>query len=192
MTRLGVRQAEAVMRRFGLAEEHLVGLRFAINVALATTIVWNTWRAIGDSSPIWAIASMITASDPQPDEARRMFKGRLVNVGVGSAIGFVFLVVGGARSWLLPVALAATVLVSSYVVRVKAMWRQAPITAAIVIAAALQTESSATGIAEGLHKVAEVVFGCLVGLMVSLMMSRVWLIRQPASDLCDGRGRVTG
>ena len=179
MTRLGVRQAEAVMRRFGLAEEHLIGLRFAINVAIATTIVWNIWRAIADSNPIWAIASMIAASDPQPDEARRMFTSRLVNVAVGSAIGFVFLVVDGARNWLLPIALAATVLVSSYVIRVKTMWRQAPITAAIVIAAALETDSSATGIVAGLHKVAEVIFGCVVGLMVSLMMSRVWLIREP-------------
>jgi uncharacterized membrane protein YccC len=191
MTRLGVRQAEAVMRRFGLVEEHLIGLRFAINVALATTIVWNIWQAIADSNPIWAIASMIAASDPQPDEARRMFTSRLVNVAVGSAIGFVFLVAGGARSWLLPIALAATVLVSSYVIRVKTMWRQAPITAAIVIAAALQTDSSATGIVEGLHKVAEVLFGCVVGLMVSLMMSKVWLIRRPASDLCDGDGHLT-
>jgi uncharacterized membrane protein YccC len=186
MTRLGVRQAEAVMRRFGLAERHLIGLRFAINVGLATTIVWNTLRAIGDSNPIWAIASMVAASDPQPGEARRMFKSRLVNVVVGSTTGFIFLVVGGARNWLLPVALAATVLMSSYVVRVKTMWRQAPITAAIVIAAALENDSSATGIAQGLHKVAEVIFGCLVGLIVSLMMSRVWLIREPGSDLYPG------
>jgi hypothetical protein len=40
MARLGVAQAEALMRRFGLTQEHLVGIRFAINVAIATTIVW--------------------------------------------------------------------------------------------------------------------------------------------------------
>jgi hypothetical protein len=170
------------MRRFGLSEAHLVGLRFAINVGIATTIVWNTLRAIGYGNPIWAIASMIAASDPQPDEARRMFKSRLVNVAVGSATGFIFLVAGGTRNWLLPVALAATVLVSSYVVRIKTMWRQAPITAAIVIAAAVEKESSATGIVQGLYKVAEVVFGCFVGLMVSLAMSRVWLIRGPIEE----------
>ena len=165
------------MRRLGLTD--LVGLRFAVNVALATTITWNVLQAIGDRNPIWAIASMVAASDPQPEEARRMFKCRLINVVVGSAAGFIFLLVGGTQSWILPLAMAATVLVSSYVVRVKTMWRQAPITAAVVIASALTANSSAIGIAQGLHKVAEVVFGCLVGMTVSLVMSKAWLIQPP-------------
>jgi len=165
------------MERFGLSDEDLLGVRFAINVAIATVIVWNVLRAIGDPNPIWAIASMVAASDPQPDEARRMFKARLTNVAVGSVAGLVFLVVGGHDDWILPLALAATVLVSSYVVRVKTMWRQAPITAAVVIAAAITSDSSAVGVLKGLHKVAEVVFGCLTGITVSLIMSKVWLIQ---------------
>jgi len=157
-------------------------VRFAINVALATTIVWNVLQAVGDRNPIWAIASMIAASDPQPEEARRLFKCRLVNVAVGSAAGLIFLLVGGAQSWILPLALAVTVLVSSYVVRIKTMWRQAPITAAVVIAAAISSESSAIGIQQGLHKVAEVVFGCLVGMTISLVMSKIWLIQPSAGE----------
>jgi hypothetical protein len=176
-----ISHAEALLNRFGLSSTHLVGLRFAINVALATTIVWNVLHAVGDRNPIWAIASMVAASDPQPEEARRLFKCRLANVAVGSAAGLIFLLVGGAQSWILPVALGATVLVSTYVVRIKTMWRQAPITAAVVIAAAISSESSAIGIQQGLHKVAEVVFGCLVGMTISLVMSRVWLI-QPSTE----------
>ena len=174
-------RADALLKRFGLSSEHLVGLRFAINVALATTIVWNVLQAMGDSNPIWAIASMVAASDPQPEEARRLFKCRLINVAVGSAAGLIALLVGGAENWVLPLALAATVLVSSYVIRIKTMWRQAPITAAVVIAAAISSESSAIGIQQGLHKVAEVVFGCLVGMTISLVMSKVWLI-QPSTE----------
>ncbi len=170
------------MKRFGLEEAHLVGMRFAINVAIATTIVWYTLEAIGDSNPIWAIASMLAASDPAPGEARRMFRCRLINVAVGSATGFIFLLVGGAHAWVLPLALAAAVLVSTYVVRVKTMWRQAPITAAVVIAAAAASGSYAVGLAHGLHKVAEVVFGCVVGVVVSVAMSRVWLIHTPAVE----------
>lgn len=163
-------------------EADLIGVRFAINVAIATTIVWHVLKTTGDSNPVWAIASMIAASDPQPVEARRMFRCRLINVTVGSAIGFVFLILGGNQAWVLPLALAAAVLMSVYVVRVKTMWRQAPITAAVVIASAVAHESVRVGIAQGLHKVAEVVFGCLVGIVVSLAMSRVWPIRSPAED----------
>jgi uncharacterized membrane protein YccC len=194
MARFGVRQAEALMRRFDLAQEHLVGMRFAINVALATTIVWHTLRALDDRTPSWAIASMVAASDPQPAEARRMFRSRLINVGVGCASGLIFLAVGGSREWILPLALAATVLVSAYVVRIKTMWRQAPITAAIIIAAAALNESTAVGVAQGLRKVAEVAFGCLVGMVVSLIMSKVWLIQPSIEETPPGsrRSRAEG
>jgi uncharacterized membrane protein YccC len=170
------------MKRFGLSYEHLLGFRFAINVGIATTIVWASLRAIGDSNPIWAIASMVAASDPQPDEARRMFKARLINVVVGCTMGLLFLLISGASEWMLPIALAVTVLVSSYVIRVKTMWRQAPITAAIVIAAGVLGGSATAGLGHGLHKVAEVLYGCLVGLAVSWIMSRVWLIKPPAGE----------
>jgi hypothetical protein len=62
------------------------------------------------------------------------------------------------------------------------MWRQAPITAAVVIASAITADSQVIGLTRGLHKIAEVVFGCLVGMTVSLVMSKVWIIRSPASD----------
>jgi len=170
------------MMRLGLSYERMEGWLFAVNVALGTTIVWHTLRAFSDTNPIWAIASMIASSDPQPDEARRMFKCRLANVAVGGAAGLIFLIVGGPQVWVLPLALAATVLVSMYVVRVKTMWRQAPITAAIVIASAVTANSAAIGVVKGFHKMAEVVFGCLVGIMVSIALSRVRFVRPSAKE----------
>ena len=109
-----------------------------------------------------------------------MFRSRIINVLVGCAVGLVFLLVGGSSEWKLPLALAVTVLVSSYLVRIQTMWRQAPITAAIVIAAGLTHHSKLSGIEHGLHKVAEVLLGCLMGLVVSWMMSKVWPLPEPA------------
>jgi hypothetical protein len=40
--------------------------------------------------------------------------------------------------------------------------------------------SRLAGIATGLHKVAEVIFGCIVGLLVSWLMSKIWLVQTPA------------
>ncbi|POY38984.1 hypothetical protein C3K47_00340 [Solitalea longa] len=184
MARRSSQKAEALMKQLGLSLDHILALRFAINVAIATCIVWTTLRAIEDTNPIWAIASMVAASDPQPAEARKMFRSRLINVMVGCATGLFFLLIGGAREWLLPVALGTTVLVSSYVVRIKTMWRQAPITAAVVIAASITHGEARAGLEYGLHKVGEVIFGCLVGLLVSLAMSKIWLI-QPSEELLE-------
>jgi len=157
-----------------LAAHDLLGLRFAINVFIASAILWYLLRHVVDSNPIWSIASMIAASEPQVKEAARMFRSRTINVLVGCAVGLLFLVVGGASEWKLPLALAVAVLVSSYVIHIQTMWRQAPITAAIVIASGLLQHSEVSGIEHGLHKVAEVLLGCLMGLCVSWLMSRIW------------------
>ena len=78
------------------------------------------------------------------------------------------------NEWKLPLALAVTVLVSSYLVHIQTMWRQAPITAALVIATGLMHQSKVSGVENGLHKVAEVLLGCVMGLCVSWLMSRIW------------------
>lgn len=180
------RRAEALLERRGIANAQLLGARFAVNVFIAGAIVWFTLRAVADTNPIWAIASMVAASEPQPQEARRLFRSRVINVLVGCASGLCFLLAGGTNDWLLPLALAATVLVSTYLVRIKTMWRQGPITAAVVIAAGITSQSAHGGIVQGLHKVAEVIFGCLVGLAVSWLMAKVWLIRPAPEEKPEG------
>jgi len=157
-----------------LKQRDLSGVRFAVNVLIASAILWYLLRHVADTNPIWAIASMIAASEPVVKEAARLFRARMVNVLVGCVVGLAFLTVGGSREWKLPIALAVTVLISSYLVNVKTMWRQAPITAAIVIASALTHKSRMTGLEHGLHKVAEVLLGCFMGLAVSWLMSKVW------------------
>jgi uncharacterized membrane protein YccC len=132
--------------------------------------VWFTLRELHDTSPIWAIASLVAASDPEPQQARQLFRSRIINVLVGCIVGFVFIVLGSGSQRMIPVSLAVTVLISTYLVRVNTMWRQAPITAAIVIAASLSSASTRVGLERGLHRVAEVLFGSLVGMLVSWTM----------------------
>src|SRR5215470_5499865 len=159
-----------------------VGIRFAVNVFIASALVWFILRYVADTNPIWAIASMLAASDPEVKRAAQMFRSRIINVLVGCAIGLLFLVIGGTSDWKLPLALAVTVLVSSYVIQIQTMWRQAPITAAIVIAAGLTHHSKMSGVENGLHKVGEVIFGCVVGLLVSWLMSKLWPVPEPARE----------
>jgi uncharacterized membrane protein YccC len=153
------------------------GVRFAVNVFIAATIVWYVLDKVADVNAIWAIASMVASCDPRADEAARMFRARLVNVLVGCAVGMAVLSIGHPHQWKIPLALSLAVLVSTYLVRIQTMWRQAPITAAIVIAAGLTSQSKLSGLEHGLHKVAEVIFGCAVGWATSALMARVWIIR---------------
>jgi uncharacterized membrane protein YccC len=162
------------MRWPHFVQQDLTGVRFTVNVFIGSAVLWYLLRNVADTNPIWAIASMVAASEPQVKEAARMFRSRIANVLVGCAIGLLFVVVGGSSQWKLPLALAVTVLVSSYLIHIQTMWRQAPITAAIVIAAGLTHHSKVSGVEHGLHKVAEVFLGCLMGLLVSFLMSKLW------------------
>ena len=181
-----IRATERLRKRLGLSPEQIVSLRFAVNVFIASSIVWFTLKAIGDTNPIWAIASMVAASDPAPTEAWRMFRSRLINVLVGCAIGLFFVLLNIRSDWMVPLALALSVLVSIGFVQVKTMWRQTPITAAIVIGSALTTNSTKLGLRDGLHKTGEVLFGCLVGVGVSWFMAHFWVLPTGDEDDEDG------
>jgi uncharacterized membrane protein YccC len=174
-------KAEALRQRLGLSFDQVLAMRFAVNVGISTAIVWNILHYTAGANPVLAIASMVAASDPQPEEARKMFRARLINSLVGCVIGLVFILIGGAREWLLPLGLAVTVLISSLVVRIKSSWLQAPITAAVVIGSGIVHGSAATGISYGLRRVAEIFLACLVGMLVSWAMSRIWIIKTPKS-----------
>ena len=160
-----------------LQEDDLLGVRFALNVVIASIIVWFVLGLFTRASPIWAIASMIASSEPVVKQGLKMFRSRLINTLVGCVVGLSFLAIGAPEAWKIPLALGLTVLLASYVVRIPVMWRQAPITAAIVIAGSLSEHSKITGAEIGLRRVGEVILGCLVALAVSWLMSRVWPVR---------------
>jgi uncharacterized membrane protein YccC len=157
-----------------LKEDHLLGVHFAINVFIASTITWVVLELYAGVDPVWAMASMVASSEPVPGKAFSNFRSRLINTLVGCAVGLVFILVGEPRPWKLPTALAIAVLLSSYIVKIPVMWRQAPITAAIVVAGGVMEHSRISGLDLGLRRIAEVIFGCLIGMLVSWIMYRLW------------------
>ncbi|HMN76126.1 MAG TPA: FUSC family protein [Burkholderiaceae bacterium] len=161
------------------SQDDLRGVRYAANVFLATTVLWIVVKVHGDSNPIWAISSMVATSDPQLKQSLATFRGRLVNTLVGCAIGFVCIAVG-RTDWELPTALALAVLASSYLVRVRTMWRQAPITAAIVVAGSMQHHDKLGALEHGAVRVGEVLFGCVVGIASAWLLARLWPLREAA------------
>lgn len=166
-----------VFERF-LADD-LLGVHYAVSLFIATTALWIIVKEIGDTNPIWAISSMVATSDPQVKQAMSTLRGRVLNTLLGCAVGLVFVWLGRTE-WQLPFAMAVTVILSSYFIRIPAMWRQAPITAAIVIAGGLQHHQKLTAMEQGLHRVTEVLLGCFVGIVVAWSLSKVWPLREGA------------
>lgn len=98
----------------------------------------------------------------------------MTNAAVGCAVGLAVLLTGQSSELKMPIAISIAVLVSSYFVRIPTMWRQAPITAAFVISASLTHHSRVNALQAGAKRMAEVLYGCVVGLVIAWIVSRVW------------------
>ena len=164
--------------RFVKGDMH--GIHYAVSVFFATAILWFLVHEMAEANPVWAISSMVATSDPAMKQAVLILRARITNTLVGCLVGMLFIAIGGTKLITLPLAMAVTVLLSSYVVRVPTMWRQAPISAAFVIAASLELHSRIHGLRAGAFRMGEVLFGCLVGIVVAWIVSVVWPLPEAA------------
>lgn len=158
--------------RFTKGDMH--GVHYAVSIFFATALLWFLLRRMTEANPIWAISSMVATSDPAMKQAVQILRARITNALVGCLVGLVFIAIGGTWLITLPLAMAVTVLLSSYVVRIQSMWRQAPISAAFVVAAGFEYHSRKHGFIAGATRMGEVLFGCLVGIVVAWIVSVVW------------------
>jgi len=164
--------------RFTKGDMH--GIHYAVSIFFATALLWFLLRMMTEANPIWAISSMVATSDPSMKQAVMILRARITNALVGCLVGLAFIAVGGTKLITLPLAMAVTVLLSSYVLRIQTMWRQAPISAAFVIAAGFEYHSRKQGLIAGAGRMGEVLFGCLVGIVVAWIVSVVWPLPDPA------------
>jgi uncharacterized membrane protein YccC len=164
--------------RFTKGEMH--GVHYAVSVFFATAILWFLVHRMSEANPVWAISSMVATSDPAMKQAMQILRARITNTLLGCLVGLAFIAIGGEKLITLPLAMAVTVLLSSYVVRISTMWRQAPISAAFVIAASLQHNSRRGGLIAGAGRMGEVLFGCFVGIVVAWIVSLVWPLPEAA------------
>lgn len=157
------------------------GIHYAVSIFFATALLWFLLRRMTEANPIWAISSMVATSDPAMKQAMQILRARITNAMVGCLVGLAFIAIGGTWLITLPLAMAVTVLLSSYVVRIQSMWRQAPISAAFVVAAGFEHHSRMNGFIAGATRMGEVLFGCIVGIVVAWIVSVVWPLPDAAT-----------
>jgi uncharacterized membrane protein YccC len=160
------------LRRFLIHD--VMGPYYAVRIFVGTTAVWLLLRSVGDTDAVWAVISLIVVTELQMQTAWLPLESRIVNTVIGCTTGLIFLLLAGPESWVLPLALTATVLVCTYVVRLSWSWRIAPATAALIIASGVVEQSRIGGVEVALHRAGEVVLGSAVALLVTWCMSRIW------------------
>lgn len=152
----------------------ITGLRYAIDVFLGTLLIWLTFRSLGDRNPVWAIISLIVVCDPDISVAWPNFVSRFSNTLIGCTTGILGLFIIGAKEWLLAPLLASTILICTSIIKRPGSWKIAPATSALILTSALAENSSLIGFEQAFHRVAEVLFGSLVALLVSVALSKIF------------------
>ena len=159
----------------------LLAVHLAVNIFIATTVLWLLLRLVADSDAIWAISAMIPALDPHMKLAVTSFRPHFKRAS-------------RLRHWTFSCSSAERVSGSfrshcrqpscspSYIVRIRAMWRQVPITAAIIIAAGLTHHSKLSGVKIGLGRVGDVLLGCVMGSLVTWLMSKIWPLPEAGNE----------
>lgn len=148
-------------------------LRHASDIFWGTLVLWVVLRGIGDRNPIWAIISFIVVSDPDLHIAWPSFISRFFNTLTGCVIGILSLAIFGPVEWILPLALALTVLVCTNLIKTPGSWKIGPATTALVLTSALVEKSSAVGFEQSLRRAEEVLLGSLVALLLSWATSKI-------------------
>jgi uncharacterized membrane protein YccC len=112
--------------------------------------------------------STVIVLDPVLETTLRNFKSRFAHTLIGSAIGFLLLVlVPHALYAIIPVGMALASLACTTVLSLPGNWKIAPVTAALVMAAGVTAQSETVGLATALRRIGEVLFGSAVAVAVT-------------------------
>src|SRR5262245_49241106 len=66
-----------------LIRHDAMGLHYAVRICIGTTAVWLLLRSVGDADAIWAVISVIVATEPQMQTVVFAFMSRIVNTVIG-------------------------------------------------------------------------------------------------------------
>ena len=156
-----------------LLKRRLSGMRYAVRVLISGSIVWFLLAVVSHVDPLWGLISSVVVTDLKVRSAMDNFVSRMLNTLIGCMTGLVFLKLFGASAWVMLLAMALSVIISSDLVRVPISWRIAPITTAIVMTPAYLSHSAHAGLTAALQRTGEVVVGSVVAVAVSVASAAV-------------------
>jgi uncharacterized membrane protein YccC len=145
------------------------GFQYAVRIFIGCAIVWFILDRIHHHNTLWAVISIIVATEPELSAALLAFKSRTVNTFIGCAVGLAFLYLLGPSFGSILLGIIASVLICTHVILVPGSWRIAPVTVAIVMTPSVLGGSRAAGLATAIERTEEVLLGSAVALLITVL-----------------------
>jgi uncharacterized membrane protein YccC len=145
------------------------GLQYAVRILIGCVIVWFVLDRINHHNPLWAVISIIVATEPELSAALVAFNSRIVNTFIGCGVGLGFLYLLGPSYGSVLLGIIVSVMICTSLIRVPGSWRVAPITVAIVMTTSVLGGSRAVGLAAAIERTEEVLLGSGVALLITFV-----------------------
>lgn len=168
------------MRRYFL--QHIAGVHYAVRILIGTSLLWLALHNEQTADSLWAIISLVVVTETQTRPAWAAFRARMINTMIGSAIGLTFLLIPAPQVWMLTPAISVSALVATYINKVKQGWRIAPVTTALIMSAAMTQHSTFGAFTLALHRTLEVFIGSVTAVIVTFLMSHIWLPQESRKE----------
>jgi uncharacterized membrane protein YccC len=149
------------------------GFEYAVRILLGCSLVWYTLHHTHLHSPLWALISVITVTEPKLHAAWRAFLSRILNTVVGAATGMLVLYMVGPGFGEILFAIMVSILICTHLIKVPGSWRLAPVTVAIVMTTSVLVASRAAGNSTAIDRTEEVLIGSLAALLITLVATVV-------------------
>jgi uncharacterized membrane protein YccC len=158
------------------------GFQYALRIFIGCVIVWFVLDRITHHNPLWALISVITATEPELSAALQAFYSRVLNTVIGCAVGLIVLYIFGSTPIWVLIGITASVFICTQLIRVPGSWRVAPVTVAIVMTPGVFGGGREASLAAAIDRTGEVLLGCIVALVITFVASRMqkfvpWRVR---------------
>jgi uncharacterized membrane protein YccC len=154
------------------------GWEYAIRISLGCAVAWYVLQLIGLHTALWALISVIIATEPELSAAWMAFLSRIVNTFIAAAIGLPLVYLIGPEFWSVLLGITISVLICTHLIKVPGSWRVAPVTVAMMMPSVLAASRSA-GLSTAIDRTEEVLVGSAAALLTTFGAAVIerWLHR---------------
>jgi uncharacterized membrane protein YccC len=158
------------------------GLQYAVRILIGCVIVWCVLNRTNRHTPLWALISVITVTEPELGAAFLAFNSRVANTLIGCGVGLLVLYLLGPSFWAILLGIIVSVFICTSVIRVPGSWRVAPVTVAIVMTTSVIGGIANAGLPAAIERTEEVLLGSAAALLITYVSTLLQRrIRRPAA-----------
>lgn len=150
------------------------GVRYALTLFLVLAVALVCAKLFGVKDPMWLLISCVISIDVECEQLKKIIVNRILATLIGVIVGTGSLLIFGPGYLSIMVGVMFLMILCHAFTLLWVGWRVTVITAIIVLVSGLQEASVLFAEQMAIKRAAEVISGCFIAGVISLLMGVVW------------------